>query len=187
MALIPDRAAKYLAAWLEQNPQHESQTTAAAKLEEILQLADEDYAACATDQQRQAVWSVIAAASHRFMARNNGSNAALELMRALQSRSYGLRGPNTLDAYGPKIQPRSIDEDFDMALILVALDTHPKAQNQIFLNAQRITGMSRREIRKFQDNVKQGQIKATAFHRNVADLKKRVASGELTLIKDLLN
>ena len=187
MSPNPDRATKALAAWLKQDPQHESPATAAAKLEQILRLADQDYAACSTNQQRQAVWSVIAAANHRFMARSNGSKAALELMRALQNRSNGLRGPNPLDAGAPKIQPRSIDKDFDRARILVALETHPSRQEQIFRNARQITGMSKREIRKIRDNVKQGQIKAPAFHRNLTDLKKRVASGELTLIKDLLN
>ena len=187
MAPNPDRAAKYLAAWLEQNPQHESQVTAAAKLEKILELVDEDYADCETDRQRQAVWSVIAAASHSFMARSNGSSAAFELSQALQSRSYGLRGHNALDANSPKVQQRSIDEDFERARILVALETHPHRRDRIFRNARLIAGMGKKEIRKFQDNVKQAQIKALAFHRNVAYLKKRAASGDLTLIQDLLN
>ena len=63
MSPNPDRAKKALAAWLEEDPQHESLATAAGKLEQILQLADQDYAACTTDQQRQAVWSVIAKAT----------------------------------------------------------------------------------------------------------------------------
>ena len=182
----PVRAATYLATWAHQDAQHESQATAATELEQVLELADQDFAACETDEQRQAVWSVIAAANRRFMARNNGSNAALELMRALENRSYGFRGPSPLDADSPKIQQRSIDEDFDRARILVALKTHPHRTRQIFDNAHRITGMGRREIRKFQDNVRQERNKAPAFHRNYTDVKQRVDSGELTLIEDLL-
>lgn len=178
--------AEFLEKWERKNPSSLSISKNAIGLQELIKRADRDYAQCRRNTHRQVIWSVLAGGLEAFYAPNGHCRALSSLRTALEDRSCGLKGLDALDRCSPAVQQRSVREEFDRALVMIALKNNPNEKRKILTNAYCQFGWPSKEMRKFIDNYNRVRNFSQGLHRDLDDLRARYDDSDLAVFDDLL-
>ena len=183
----PTGAAKLLGKWIEDDPSCLSLEENIERYKVLSTLVDNEFDQCQNESDKLAVLNVHEAS---VQALNAGigiqSKATKELHSALANRSIGLRGGDVLDRPSPASQRLSVEDAFNRARVMVALEKCPANESIILNNAAKQQNLTPEQIRKSNDNYNRGRIPSRALERNIEDLRERFDAGEMELFDDLL-
>ena len=156
-------------------------------LKEIDRLAALDLQHCTTNQQRQKVYAVIAAAMmHILNATQSKGSAVRDLYNALTNLALGTLNDDSLKK---EVVPRQkTAKEWELrAEIIVACEKNPCSKALIISRGAKSLGLSEQQVRKFVENFHGGLIKSKALHRNVKLFRKAVEAGETWPFDNLIS
>ena len=174
-----DRAARCLNAFAQQ---YAGTTRPAddliALLTEVDHLAALDLADCQTDNQKQRVYAIIAAAlMHALQVSGSAGEASRSLYDALVNLALGVPKDHRLKKWAVPSQ-LPIGEDAIRAAIIVACERYPDQKEQIVQRGALALSYPRATIWKMLEHFKGGRLKSQALRGNVEYYRQAADAGE---------
>lgn len=181
------KAALYLQKWAHEYTGYQELPTAASHLLEVLDLAEQDFAACQSKSDRQAVWVVVVGALKFFAATQIDDTAVVQkLYEALVGVARGEQGNFELEPDGPRRAQRFASQEWCIACAMIALELHPDRSGQINKWLYDNAGKRVHQIRKMKDNLEQEKGPYEALRRNLGYIRAAVDAGDDWMIREIL-
>jgi hypothetical protein len=153
-----DRAGQYLQTALKNAPEDVTTELAMEMLIECSVLADQDFAECQTDQQKQKVWATLLSAVSVVVRCHDGEAIATQaLIEALTNASLLRPGDHGLSSRAIPNTPK-IEIEWIRACTIALLDEYPKSRQQTCKDAVRFLGGDESSIEKMRANFRGGRI-----------------------------
>ncbi|MDP6676836.1 MAG: hypothetical protein QGI29_04645 [Pirellulales bacterium] len=181
-----DRAGRYLKEvmeTIEDNPRSEK---AIKTLLRCSELADQDWAECHTNQQKQKVWAALLSSVQLLIRSRGGKAIATNALReALGNTSlgrpgdHGLTGPTTSNT-------KTIDREWMRACTIALIDAYPNNRQKIYKEAAHILGVSEHGVKKMRENYQGGKIGADVLKNLVGTAKKIIKEFGYEKLSDIL-
>ena len=179
-----DRAGKYLQSWLQHEPDLQNlEEEHTVFLTNFFDLADQDFADCATDDQRRKVWAGITAALLDHLNSLTIDSSALRMLHDNLVNNALLRPPDVRLGAGIIGKSKPLETDWIRALVVALWDQYPDDRLQLATDCSEFTDMQAEAVPKFVENFKSGLVGGEQLKALVQTARKQIEDSGTKRIK----